>query len=140
MLDLLGTDDPNPLDTSSTITINNTNDNNNTKSNNQDLLDLLGALDLSTPVVAPIPSLTTTTTPTQYQPSSISSLTTIPSLDLDLSSPLTNSNGESSLIVNNILGQQQNSMESPQTSSINAKTNNILDDFTNFNQEVGELS
>uniref|UniRef100_A0A336M762 AP-1 complex subunit gamma n=1 Tax=Culicoides sonorensis TaxID=179676 RepID=A0A336M762_CULSO len=135
LLDLLGgSDEPSIANTPSVIsTTNNNNNISSSKSNNQDLLDLLGGLDLS----APSPALTSPTTimpPTQQQnpPSLLSS--PLDSIMGSLGGPLTsNSNNidSSQLLVNNLLGQN-NLMSQPQQSSV---SNDIMDDFTNFNQE-----
>ncbi|XP_063707447.1 AP-1 complex subunit gamma-1 isoform X3 [Culicoides brevitarsis] len=127
LLDLLGgNDEPSSIPNVPNTTNNNTI--NSSKSNNQDLLDLLGGLDLSAPSDA---ASTTTIMPPQATPTMIQSpLDSLVGLG-GLSSPVTavpdsSSNNVDGLLVNNLLGGQQN----------NVTSTDILDDFTNFNQET----
>lgn len=111
-----------------TIATTNNNNNSSSKSNNQDLLDLLGGLDLSAPP-------TTTIKPPQGQQPTPVMTSPLDSL-VGLGGFTTNDSDKidaSQLLVNNLLGQN-NVGGQPSSASV---SNDILDDFTNFNQEVG---
>lgn len=129
LLDLLGGSEepsiPNVLNTSVID-----NNNSSSKANNQDLLDLLGGLDMSAPP-------TSTIMPPQQPSAMTSPLDSLVSGFGELSSTNDSNNIDGpQLLVNNLLGQQNDVISQPSSASV---SNDILDDFTNFNQEVSLL-